>query len=91
MDEPPDIRRSERIAAKNNNISFVTPHFSTTAFEHSFVELPSEVTKTHSVLTPSKSVPMNSSEIGTRRSAMYINLIIRAQSTESINPSLVAL
>ncbi|CAG5097601.1 Protein of unknown function [Cotesia congregata] len=52
-----DIRRSERIAAKQINVSFKMPNFSTTTFEHSFVvsamriwrELPFEVTNSLSL------------------------------------------
>ncbi|CAG5084042.1 Protein of unknown function [Cotesia congregata] len=35
-EEDPEIRRSDRLAAKNN-ISFKMPNFATTTYEHSFV------------------------------------------------------
>ncbi|CAG5073672.1 Protein of unknown function [Cotesia congregata] len=49
--EDPNLRRSERLAAKRNNISFVMPYFSTTQYELSFVvtvirlweELPADI------------------------------------------------
>lgn len=49
--EDPNLRRSERLAAKRNNIGFVMPYFSTTQYELSFVviatrlweELPADI------------------------------------------------
>ncbi|CAG5109295.1 Protein of unknown function [Cotesia congregata] len=57
IEEPSEIRRSERIAAKSNNILFQIPNFSTTIYEHSFVisairlwkELPTEVINSLSI------------------------------------------
>ncbi|CAG5096700.1 Protein of unknown function [Cotesia congregata] len=39
VDEPQDIRRSERLASKYNNVSFCFPNFSTSVYEHSFLIL----------------------------------------------------
>ncbi|CAG5095932.1 Protein of unknown function [Cotesia congregata] len=36
IDESPDIRRSDRLATKYNNMNFKIPIFSTNSFEHSF-------------------------------------------------------
>ncbi|CAD6229912.1 GSCOCG00006636001-RA-CDS, partial [Cotesia congregata] len=57
IEESTDIRRSERITAKQINVSFKMPNFSTTTFEHSFVvsairiwrDLPFEVTNSLSL------------------------------------------
>ncbi|CAG5109255.1 Protein of unknown function [Cotesia congregata] len=35
--ESPDIRCSERLAAKHNNVTFKIPNFSTASYEHSFL------------------------------------------------------
>ncbi|CAG5084884.1 Protein of unknown function [Cotesia congregata] len=59
IEEYPDIRRSDRIAAKSNNITFKIPSFSSTVYEHSFVisairlwrELPIELTDSFSLDT----------------------------------------
>ncbi|CAG5102742.1 Protein of unknown function [Cotesia congregata] len=59
VEESTDIRRSERIAAKQINMSFKMPNFSTTTFEHSFIisairiwrELSFEVTNSLSLNT----------------------------------------
>ncbi|CAG5096688.1 Protein of unknown function [Cotesia congregata] len=56
IDEDLDIRRSNRLAAKNNNI-FKMPNFSTAFYEHSFLvsairlwqELPTEITNSSSL------------------------------------------
>ncbi|CAD6227896.1 GSCOCG00012017001-RA-CDS, partial [Cotesia congregata] len=37
VEESPDIRRSERVVANQNNVKFKVPNFSTTSYEHSFL------------------------------------------------------
>ncbi|CAD6234119.1 GSCOCG00007571001-RA-CDS [Cotesia congregata] len=59
VEESPDVRRSERVAARQNNITFKIPNFSTTSYEHSFLissirlwrELPPDVINALSIDT----------------------------------------
>ncbi|CAG5100026.1 Protein of unknown function [Cotesia congregata] len=55
--EDSDIRRSDRLAAKKNYVSFKMPNFTTVTFEHSFIvssirlwqELPSDIVNSYSL------------------------------------------
>ncbi|CAD6222049.1 GSCOCG00005310001-RA-CDS, partial [Cotesia congregata] len=59
VEESPDVRRSERVAARQNNITFKIPNFSTISYEHSFLissirlwrELPPDVINALSIDT----------------------------------------